>query len=201
MLSNVDVTVTFLRHPDSRIFHIHIQPGAPPPTPATSHKFTKIRKVRRLHLAGHTLLPCLADLHAPRIPIRAMFPYVSADPHTTFKLQKSRHWFRRNQRFRPRKPGTRRSPQIPCADCRRGTACPDGAPNPPRPAASLRGSTHPTDLLKFPAPTRGAWASGYGVASRCDDGVAATSTTVGPAPACVIGLSGLGARLQSSLKA
>ena len=72
---------------------------------------------------------------------------------------------------------------------------------PPRPAAGPLKPTRPIDLLKFPAPTRGAWASGYGVASRCDDGVAATSTTVGPAPACVIGLSGLGARLQSSLKA
>ena len=44
MFSNVDVTAMFLRHPDSRIFHIHIQSGASPYTPATpinSQKSTK----------------------------------------------------------------------------------------------------------------------------------------------------------------
>ena len=38
-------------------------------------------------------------------------------------------------------------------------------------ADGLRKPTHSTNSLKLPAPTRGAWASGYDVASRCDDGV------------------------------
>ena len=62
--------------------------------------------------------------HTPA-PFPHTFPRL---PHTTTKLQKSRHWFQRDQRFRLSKPGTRGSPRIPCVACRRGTACPDGAP-------------------------------------------------------------------------
>ena len=52
--------------------------------------------------------------------------------------------------------------------------------NPPRPAAGSLKPTRPTDLLKLPAPTGGgAWASGYGVASRCDDAASASTTTWG----------------------
>ena len=59
---------------------------------------------------------------------------------------------------------------------------------PPRPAAGLRGSTHQANSLKFPAPTRGAWASVYGIASRCvgvSDDAASASTTEG-ASTCVV---------------
>ena len=49
---------------------------------------------------------------------------------------------------------------------------------------------HTNQLTQIPTSNDwGAWASGYGVASRCDDdGVAAT--TVGSAPACMIGPEG-----------
>ena len=50
-------------------------------------------------------------------------------------------------------------------------------------ADGFGGSTLQPNLLKFPAPARGAWASGYGIASRCDDGVVAT--TGGPMPVIV----------------
>ena len=81
------------------------------------------------HLAGHTLQPmprrspCASDPHTGHVPTR-----FRGSPHTTSKLQKSRHWFRRDQRFRLHKSGTHGPPQIPCVDCWRGTACPDGAP-------------------------------------------------------------------------
>ena len=42
----------FLRHHDICIFHIHIQPGSPPYTPATFHKFTKIHKSAISHPAS-----------------------------------------------------------------------------------------------------------------------------------------------------
>ena len=60
--------------------------------------------------------------HASQIPMRLGSPYGPRShtfprlPNATSKLQKSRHWFRRDQRLRPRKSDTRRSPQIPCAD-------------------------------------------------------------------------------------
>ena len=75
----------------------------------------------------------------------------------------------------------------------------------PEPASHLRKFTRPTGLLKSPAPARGAWAwrrlataasTATTTLRRCD-----ASTPEGPEPACVIGLSGLKARLQSSLKA
>ena len=48
-------------------------------------------------------------------------------------------------------------------------------PLPPRPATGPLKPTRPTCLLKFPAPTRGAWASVYGIAAT----TAATLTTRG----------------------
>ena len=71
-------------------------------------------------------------------------------PHTASQLQKIRHQFRRDQRFRPRKPGIRRPPRIPCVDCRRGTTCPDWAPNPPRPAAGFPRIYTPTPFPQIP---------------------------------------------------
>ena len=47
-----------------------------------------------------------------------MFPYVSADLPYRHQAPKVRPQFQRDQRSRPRKSGTRRSLQIPCADCR-----------------------------------------------------------------------------------
>ena len=53
-------------------------------------------------------------------------------------------------------------------------------------------NAHPANSLKFPAPTRGAWASGCGAASRCDVGVAVEACTqAGPK----VGACGLGARI------
>ena len=125
-------------------------------------------------------------MHIPiisHIPAYLPIPY----SHTAHKLQKIQPQIKQDQRFRPRKPGTRGSLQIPCADCRRGAACPDGAPIPPRPAAGPPRSTHPTGLIIFPAPARPVHSNahpasysnslrrrgghGHGVASRCDDGI------------------------------
>ena len=125
----------------------------------------------------HTF-PWFPHPHAPaRIPMVQPAPHTFPRlPHTTSQLPKSRHWFRRDQRFRPRQPGTCGSPRIPCADCRRGAACTGGAPTrrdqrpvsanhqpiPSRkftePATGLSGSTHQPNSLRFPAPARGAWA-------------------------------------------
>ena len=158
MLSNVDVTATFLRHPDSRIFHIHIQPGGSL-TPATSHKLTKIRKVCRLHLTGHTLLPCFADPHVSRIRILAMFPYVSAD--SPYDLQ---------------------APKIPTLVSTGPvfSASPAGAVPHVQIGHQIRRDQRPVHSNLRIRPTysnslRRREGHGYGVASRCDDaGVAAT---------------------------
>ena len=93
------------------------------------------------------------------IPIISYIPTHLPTPysHTAPKLQKIQPQIKQDQRLRPRKPGIRRSPQIPCVDCRRGTACPDGTSNPPRPARPVHSNTRPANSLKFTAPTRGAW--------------------------------------------
>ena len=76
MFSNVDVTEMFLRHPDSRIFHIHIQPGGPHTRLPPSINSQKTTKSAIPHLAGHTLQPmphrspCASDLHTDHIPYR-----------------------------------------------------------------------------------------------------------------------------------
>ena len=77
----------------------------------------------------HTF-PQIPQPHTPaQIPIdSAGSPYISTAPTYNYQAPKIRLQFQRNQRFRPRKPGIRRTPQIPCVDCWRGTACPDGAP-------------------------------------------------------------------------
>ena len=59
--------------------------------------------------------------------------------------------------------------------------------NPPRPAAGSLKPTRPTDLLKLPAPTRGAWVWHRLAMRRRRRGVAATSTsTSGGASTCVM---------------
>ena len=98
--------------------------------------------------------PCLADLHAPRIPIRAMFPYVSADPPYNPTAPKNPIPISTRPAFRsphiPNQPAANHPTYVrTCTAMARAI--------PPRPAAGSRGSTHPTCLLKFPAPTRGAW--------------------------------------------
>ncbi len=102
--------------------------------------------------------PCASDPHTGHVPIRfrgfSIQPPSSKNPDIGFD-------------------GT----SVSCVACWRGTACPDRASNPPRPAAGPLKSTHPANLLKFTAPTRGAWASGYGIASRCGDDVC---VAVGP---------------------
>ena len=78
---------------------------------------------------------------------------------------------------------------VSCVACWRGTACPGRASNPPRPAAGPLKSTHPANLLKFTAPTRGTWVwrrfAMRRRRRRCD-----VSTPSGPAPAYVIGPKG-----------
>ena len=83
----------------------------------------------------------------------AVLPYVSTAPPCSHQAPKIRPQFQRDQRFRPRKPGIRGPPQTPCVDCRRGTTCPDGASNLPRPAFGSLKPTHPTGLRGFPDPT------------------------------------------------
>ena len=122
-------------------------------------------------------------MHIPiisHIPAYLPIPY----SHTAHKLQKIQPQIKQDQRFRPRKPGTRGSLQIPCVDCRRGAACPGGAParrdqrpvhsnlriqpvSPPslhqRPVYS---NTRQSNSLKFPG------GHGHGIAWRCGDDVA-----------------------------
>ena len=69
VLSNVDVTVTFLRHPDSRIFHIHIQPGAPPP-----HLLPPINSQKSAKSAG-SISQAIRCCHASQISTRLGSPY------------------------------------------------------------------------------------------------------------------------------
>ena len=53
----------------------------------------------------------------------------------------------------------------------------------------VHSNAHPTNSHKFTAPTRGAWASGYGIASRCGDAATtATSTSGGPMPVYASGI-------------
>ena len=72
--------------------------------------------------------------HVSQIPMRLGSSYEPcsytfyADPTYCRQAPKIRLQFQRDPRFRLRKSGTRRSPQIPCVDCWRGTAYPDGAP-------------------------------------------------------------------------
>ena len=76
MSNNVDVTAMLLRHPDSRIFHIHIQPGGSHTRLPPSMNSQKTAKSAIPHPAGHTLQPmphrspCASDLHTGHIPYR-----------------------------------------------------------------------------------------------------------------------------------
>ena len=120
--------------------------------------------------------PCLADPHAPRILIRAISPYGSRGssmPHTSSK----------NPIPIPPRPAFRsphipnQNPQIHVRTC---TAMARAIP--PRPATGLRkcASDRFTQI-------HCAGEGGMGMASLGD---ASTPTTVGPAPACVIGPEG-----------
>ena len=138
------MTAMFLRHPDSRIFHIHIQPGGPHTRLPPSINSQKTAKSAIPHLAGHTLQPmphrspCASDLHTDYIPYR----------HSL----------------------TRRSPRLArflaCLHSTHDGSSRQLASCPPRPATGLLISAHPTGLRGFPAPTAGRRASGHGVASR-----------------------------------
>ena len=163
---------------DSHIFHIPHQPDDPPYTPAAFHKFTKIRKVhnltsRRPYTAAHaSQIP--TRLGSPYGPCSHMFPRI---PHTTLQLQKIRFQFRRDQRSGAANPAPIQPRIFP------GPAYPvsthpqhanprpllhgHGARTPAETsAAGLRKPTHSTNSLKFPAPTRGAWATT--LRRRCD---------------------------------
>ena len=90
----------------------------------------------------------------PRIPIRAMFPYVfRGSPIQPPSSKNPDIGFDGTSVSGSANQAPIRFPQTPCVDCRRGAACPGGAPIPPRPAAGPPRSTHPTDPLKFPATT------------------------------------------------
>ena len=128
----------------------------------------------------------------PRVlaPFSHTFPRL---PHTVTKLQKPRHWFRQDQRSGPANPQPAgptnpqnlriQSPQISNQPARK-------FPNPRlhlhghgslirkptrRDQRTVHSNAHPANLLKFPAPTRGAWV--WRQRRRC--GVAATLTTRG----------------------
>ena len=97
----------------------------------------------------------------------SQLPHVSAAPPYNRQAPKIPTLVPTRQRFRPHKSG---ADPVSTNSLRRLLAryrMSRRSINPPRPAAGLRGSTHQANLLKFTAPTRGAWASGYGVASRC----------------------------------
>ena len=76
LFGGIDVTAMLLRHPDSRIFHIHIQPGGSHTRLPPSMNSQKTAKSAIPHPAGHTLQPmphrspCASDLHTGHIPYR-----------------------------------------------------------------------------------------------------------------------------------
>ena len=132
--------------------------------------------------------PCLADPHAPRIPIRATLSYVSADPPYSHQAPKNPTLVSTRPAFpAPQIKHPRVSANSLCLlparyrMSRRGTS-------PPRPAAGLRKPTHSTNSLKFPGPTTGGHGR-QGTASLCDATTASASQWE-PAPACVIGSKG-----------
>ena len=94
-----------------------------------------------------------------------------------YSSKKIRHRFRRDQRFRPRKSDTRRSPQIPCVDCWRGTACPGGAP-----ACRDQRSVHSNLRIQTTHSNSLRRRGGHGVAWRCSDGSPASKPARRPAP-------------------
>ena len=110
----------------------------------------------------------------PRIPIRAMFPYVFRGSPIQPPSSKNPDIGFDKPAFRPRKSPTSQSANSPtlgyiCTTIARNPAetsaaglrkpaHPTGLTTFPAPAAGLRGSTLQSGLLKFPAPTRGAWA-------------------------------------------
>ena len=119
----------FLRHPDSRIFHIHIQPSGPHTRLPPSINSQKTAKSAIPHLAGHTLQP---------MPHRSPYgPY----SHTISLTRRSPRPARALAGLQSTHGGSSR--QLTSYS--------------PRPAAGLRGSTHQPNSLKFPAPARGAW--------------------------------------------
>ena len=130
MFSNVDVTEMFLRHPDSRIFHIHIQPGGPHTRLPPSINSQKTTKSAIPHLAGHTLQPmphrspCASDLHTDHIPYRHSLTRRSPRPARALAGLQSIHGGSSRQltSYPPRpaagslKYASNLSTQIPCAD-------------------------------------------------------------------------------------
>ena len=135
MFSNVDVTEMFLRHPDSRIFHIHIQPGGPHTRLPPSINSQKTAKSAIPHLAGHTLQPmphrspCASDLHTDHIPYCHSLTRCSPRLARFLAGLQSIH----------------------------GGSSRQLTSYPPRPARPVHSNAHPANSLKFPAPARGAW--------------------------------------------
>ena len=126
--------------------------------------------------------------HTPQ-PMPGCFPRASDLPYH-YQAPKIRRQFRRGQRPAPQIPN-RPAPQIPRTCVSRLHRSPTNQPtNSPtlgytctamslpawlhvrswaptrRDQRSVHSNAHQANSLKFPAPTRGAWASGYGVASR-----------------------------------
>ena len=119
----------FLRHPDSRIFHIHIQSGASSYTPATPINSQKSTKAAVSHPAS---------------------PYAVAMPHRS-PCGPYSHTVSLTQRS-PRPARVLAGLQsIHDGSSRQLTSYP------PRPARPVHSNAHPANLLKFPAPARGAW--------------------------------------------
>ena len=132
--------------------------------------------------------PCLTDPHAPRIPIRVMFLYVSVDPSCHPQAPKNPTPNPARPALRSRKSSANQSPHLLCSKGggsgnAQGAALPArprlhrpgftaihayrirsgpqkwGITSSPRPAAGPPRSTHPIGPLKFPEPTTGGLAS------------------------------------------
>ena len=149
---------------------------------------SKIRKVRRPHPAfifpafmGFPLpiqaggLPYTSGAFHMQVPFPHTLPRL---PHTTSKLQKSRHWFQRDQLPAPQICASNRPTQIPTSN--------DWG-------AWASASTTPASTST---------SGGEDAACLCDRAIGPKGPiTVKPKGPIVVELSGLGARLQSSLKA
>ena len=121
--------------------------------------------------------PHLADPYAPRIPIRAMLPYVSTVPTYNHQDPKNPTPIPRDQRFRPRKPGadpvsTNSLRRLPARYRMSGRSI--NRRDQRSVHSNLRTQPVHADSPRLRAARR--WrrgtASGHGVASRRGDGVA-----------------------------
>ena len=149
VFSNVDVTEMFLRHPDSCIFHIHIQSGGPHTRLPPSINSQKTAKSAIPHLAGHTLQPiphrspCASDLHTDHIPYRHSLTQRSPRLARFLAYLQSTHGGSSRQ--------LTSYPPRPAAGLRKSRNRFRHASSLSRLRTAYSGSTHQPNSLKFPA--------------------------------------------------